>query len=459
VWWRGSEALAFATPISRYNGAMFETLGNKLQDIFDKLRQRGKLTENDVKTALREVRVALLEADVNFNVAKEFVAKVSEKAVGTEVLSSLTPGQQVIKIVYEELREMLGGESVQPLLKNECNLWFMVGLQGAGKTTTTGKLAAFYKSKGRRPLLVAADTQRPAARDQLKVLGQQVGVPVLEVADNEAPETTKSKLETYLKSNFHDLVIVDTAGRLQIDETLMDALSDLKTQLAPSETFLVVDAMTGQEALNVSSAFDGRIGVSGLIMTKLDGDARGGAALSARSVTGKPIMFAGVSEKIGGLEPFYPERVAQRILGMGDVLTLIEKAQQADIKAFAPKKPNEFDFEDLLEQLKSIQKMGPIGDLVKMIPGMSRMLPADLNVDDKQFKRIEAMIQSMTQKERRNPKIIDGQRRKRIANGSGNTVQELNRLIKMYDQMKDMMKLMRGSKGRGLQQLMGRFRG
>jgi signal recognition particle subunit SRP54 len=438
---------------------MFETLGNKLQDIFDKLRQRGKLTENDVKTALREVRVALLEADVNFNVAKEFVAKVSEKAVGAEVLSSLTPGQQVIKIVYDELREMLGGESVQPLLKNEGNVWFMVGLQGAGKTTTTGKLAAFYKSKGRRPLLVAADTQRPAARDQLKVLGQQVGVPVLEVSDNETPETTKSRLAAYLKTNFHDLVIVDTAGRLQIDETLMEALSDLKTQLEPSETFLVVDAMTGQEALNVSSAFDARIGVSGLIMTKLDGDARGGAALSARSVTGKPIMFAGVSEKIGGLEPFYPERVAQRILGMGDVLTLIEKAQQADIKAFAPKKPNEFDFEDLLEQLKSIQKMGPIGDLVKMIPGMSRMLPPDLNVDDKQFKRIEAMIQSMTPKERRNPKMIDGQRRKRIAAGSGNTVQELNRLVKMYDQMKDMMKMMRGSKGRGLQQLMGRFRG
>ena len=254
-------------------------------------------------------------------------------------------------------------------------------------------------------------------------------------------------------------MIVDTAGRLQIDEGLMDALADLKQQLNPSETFLVVDAMTGQEALNVSSAFDARIGVSGLIMTKLDGDARGGAALSARSVTGKPIMFAGVSEKIGGLEPFYPERVAQRILGMGDVLTLIERAQQADIQAFAPKKPNEFDFEDLLEQLKSIQKMGPIGDLVKMIPGMSRMLPADLNVDEKQFKRIEAMIQSMTLKERRNPKLIDGQRRKRIATGSGNTVQELNRLVKMYDQMKDMMKLMRGSKGRGLQQLMGRFKG
>jgi signal recognition particle subunit SRP54 len=434
---------------------MFENLGNKLQDIFDKLRQRGKLTENDVKTALREVRVALLEADVNFAVAKDFVARVQEKAIGQEVLSSLTPGQQVIKIVYDELREMLGGEAAQPVLKNERNLWFMVGLQGAGKTTTTGKLASLYKSKGRRPLLVAADTQRPAARDQLKVLGAQVGVPVLEVNDNESPSTTKSRLEAYLKQNYHDLIIVDTAGRLQIDETLMDALADLKTNLEPSETFLVVDAMTGQEALNVSQAFDGRIGVSGLILTKLDGDARGGAALSARSVTGKPIMFAGVSEKIGGLEPFYPERVAQRILGMGDVLTLIEKAQQADIKAFAPKKPNEFDFEDLLEQLKSIQKMGPIGDLVKMIPGMSRMLPPDLNVDETQFKRIEAIIQSMTMKERRSPKLIDGQRRKRIATGSGSTVQEVNRIIKMHDQMKDMMKLMRGSRGRGLAQMLG----
>ena len=434
---------------------MFENLGNKLQDIFDKLKTRGKLSDADVKAALREVRVALLEADVNFTVAKDFVAKVQEKAIGADVSTSLTPGQTVIKIVFDELREMLGGEAVQPLLKNERNVWFMVGLQGAGKTTTTGKLAAMYKSKGRRPLLVAADTQRPAARDQLKVLGAQVGVPVLEVNDNESPATTKARLEAYLKTNFHDLVIVDTAGRLQVDEALMDALADLKTQLEPSETFLVVDAMTGQQALNVSEAFDARIGVSGLILSKLDGDARGGAALSARAVTGKPIMFAGVSEKIGGLEPFYPDRVAQRILGMGDVMTLIEKAQAADLKAFTPKKPNEFDFEDLLEQLRNIQKMGPIGDLVKMIPGMSRMLPADINVDDKQFKRIEAIIQSMTNKERRNPKLIDGQRRKRIAVGSGMSVQEVNRIIKMHDSMKDMMKMMRGTKGRGLAQMMG----
>ena len=278
---------------------MFDSLGKKLQDIFEGLRGRGKLNENDVKTALREVRVALLEADVNFVVAKEFIAKVQEKAIGEEVLNSLTPGQQVVKIVYDELVETLGGQAKQPTLKQDGNVWFMVGLQGAGKTTTTGKLAAMYKSKGRRPVLIAADTQRPAAREQLKILGQQVGVPVLEVSDNELPIVTKQKLETFLKTNYHDLVIVDTAGRLQIDETLMNALADLKGQLEPSETFLVVDAMTGQEALNVSKAFDERIGVSGLIMTKLDGDARGGAALSARSVTGKPIMFAGVSEKRG----------------------------------------------------------------------------------------------------------------------------------------------------------------
>ena len=434
---------------------MFDSLGKKLQDIFEGLRGRGKLNENDVKTALREVRVALLEADVNFVVAKEFIAKVQEKAIGEEVLNSLTPGQQVVKIVYDELVETLGGQAIQPTLKQDGNVWFMVGLQGAGKTTTTGKLAAMYKSKGRRPLLIAADTQRPAAREQLKILGQQVGVPVLEVRDNELPIVTKQKLETFLKTNYHDLVIVDTAGRLQIDETLMNALADLKGQLEPSETFLVVDAMTGQEALNVSKAFDERIGVSGLIMTKLDGDARGGAALSARSVTGKPIMFAGVSEKIAGLEPFYPDRIAQRILGMGDVLTLIERAQQADIKAFAPKKPGDFDFEDLLEQLKSIQRMGSIGDIVKMIPGLSRALPDDLNVDDKQFKRIEAMISSMTLRERRNPKVIDGQRRRRIATGSGVTVQELNRLVKMHEQMKDMMRMMKGSKGRGLANLFG----
>ncbi len=443
--------------LARYNANMFESLGKRLQDVMDGLRKRGKLTETDVKTAMREIRVALLEADVNFTVARDFIAAVQEKAVGTEVLASLTPGQQIVKIVYEQMIETLGGQQSQPTLLEKGNVWFMVGLQGAGKTTTTGKLAAFYKSKGRRPLLLAADTQRPAAREQLRVLGAQVGVPVLEVGDYEPAGITKQRLEEHLSQDYRDLVIVDTAGRLQIDEMLMDALEDLKRVLVPTETFLVVDAMTGQQSLEVAKTFDERIKLSGLIMTKLDGDARGGAALSARFVTGKPIVFAGVSEKIGGLEPFYPDRVAQRILGMGDVLTLIERAQQADIKAFEPKKANEFDFEDLLAQLKQIQRMGPIGDIVKMIPGMSRMVPEDTQVDDKQFKRIEAIISSMTARERREPKLIDGRRRKRIAGGAGASVQEVNNILKMHEQMRDMMKLMRGAKGRGLQNMLGRF--
>ncbi|EYB68552.1 signal recognition particle protein [Deinococcus phoenicis] len=433
---------------------MFEALGNKLQDILDRVGRESKLTDAQVKTAMREIRMALLEADVNFNVAKDFVAKVSEKAVGQEVTGSLNAGQTVVKLVHDELIETLGGESKQPTLKTDGNVWFMVGLQGAGKTTSTGKLAAFYKSKGRRVLLVAADTQRPAARDQLEVLAKQVGVPVLKVADGEAPQETRRRLDEYLRTDYRDLVIVDTAGRLQIDEALMDQLADLQTELAPSETLLVVDAMTGQEALNVARVFDERVKLSGLIITKMDGDARGGAALSARSVTGHPIYFAGTSEKLTGLEPFYPDRVAGRILGMGDVLGLIERAQQADLKAMEVKKPGDFDLEDLLTQLRQIRKMGPLGDLLKLIPGMSRALPEGFNVDEKQIQRIDAMISSMTAKERRNPKIIDGQRRKRIAAGSGHTVQDINRLLKMHEQMKDMMKMLQrmsgpGSKGMG----------
>lgn len=430
---------------------MFESLGNKLQDILDNLRKSSKLTEPQVKAAMREIRMALLEADVNFAAAKDFVSRVSEKAVGQDVMTSLQPGQQVVKVVHDELIETLGGKAQQPTLKNEGNVFFLVGLQGAGKTTSAGKLALHYKSKGRRVLLVAADTQRPAAREQLRTLALQVGVPVLEVADQEDPHTTQRRIQEHLQSDYRDLVIVDTAGRLQIDERLMDELAALKGALSPTETLLVVDAMTGQEALNVSKAFEERIGLSGLIMTKLDGDARGGAALSARFVTGKPIYFAGVSEKLSGLEPFYPDRIAGRILGMGDVLSLIERAQQAEIEATLPKKPGEFDLEDLLTQLRQIRKMGPLGDLLKMIPGMSRMLPAEFNVDEKQIQRIDAMISSMTLKERRNPKLIDGQRRKRIARGSGVQVQDVNRLLKMHDQMKDMMKMMQkmGMSGKG----------
>ena len=428
---------------------MFESLGNKLQDILEKLGRERQLTEAQVKASMREIRMALLEADVNFTVAKDFVGRVSEQAVGQQVLGSLNAGQTVIKLVHDELIQTLGGESAQPSLDKKSNVWFMVGLQGAGKTTSSGKLAAHYKKQGRRVLLVAADTQRPAARDQLEVLSKQVGVPVLKVGDGETPAETKARIEEHLARDPRDLVIVDTAGRLQIDEGLMNQLAALKAELQPTETMLVVDAMTGQEALNVAQSFDERIGVSGLIMTKMDGDARGGAALSARSVTGKPIYFAGVSEKIGGLEPFYPDRVAGRILGMGDVLGLIERAQAADLKALEAKKPGDFDLEDLLLQLRQIRKLGPLGDLMKMIPGMSRALPEGFTIDEKQLQRTDAMISAMTVKERRNPKIIDGSRRKRIAQGSGSSVQDINKLLKMHEQMKEMMKMLGQMSGGG----------
>ncbi|AWN22707.1 signal recognition particle protein [Deinococcus irradiatisoli] len=431
---------------------MFESLGNKLQDILERLQREKTLTDAQVKAAMREIRMALLEADVNFGVAKEFVARVSEKAVGQEVLGSLDAGQMVVKLVHDELIQTLGGESKQPTLKHEGNVVFMVGLQGAGKTTSTGKLAKFYKEKGRRVLLVAADTQRPAAREQLRTLGQQVGVPVLEVANGETPQQTKQRLQEALQKDFRDLVIVDTAGRLQIDEALMDQLADLQRELQPTETLLVVDAMTGQEALSVAKTFDERVHLSGLIITKMDGDARGGAALSARFVTGKPIYFAGTSEKLTGLEPFYPDRVAGRILGMGDVLGLIERAQQADLQNMETKKAEDFDLEDLLTQLRQIRKMGPLGDLIKLIPGMSRALPEGFSIDEKQIQKIDSMISSMTLKERRNPKILNASRRKRIAAGAGTQVSEINKLVKMHEQMKDMMKMlqrMSGGKGMG----------
>ena len=434
---------------------MFEALGSKLQDILDRVGRERQLTEPQVKAAMREIRMALLEADVNFGVAKDFVARVSEKAVGQEVMGSLNAGQTVVKLVHDELIETLGGKTHQPELRTDGNVWFMVGLQGAGKTTSTGKLAAHYKAKGRRVLLVAADTQRPAARDQLEVLANQVGVPVLKVQDGETPQETKRRLDEHLRTDYRDLVIVDTAGRLQIDEALMDQLAALQNELKPTESMLVVDAMTGQEALNVAQTFDQRVHLSGLIITKMDGDARGGAALSARSVTGKPIYFAGTSEKLQGLDQFHPDRVAGRILGMGDVLGLIERAQQADLKAMDVKKPGEFDLEDLLTQLRQIRKMGPLGDLMKLIPGMSRALPEGFNIDEKQLQRIDAMISSMTAKERRNPKIIDGRRRKRIAAGSGHTVQDINKLLKMHEQMKEMMKMLQRFSGPGSKGMRG----
>ena len=436
---------------------MFQSLGDRLQTVFDGLRGRGKLTEGEVKAALREVRIALLEADVNLDVAKEFTRRVQEKAIGSEVLMSLQPDQRVISIVHDELVSILGGKAVQPDLKNEGNVWMLVGLQGAGKTTTAGKLAYKYKSQGRRPLLVAADTQRPAARDQLRVLGGQINVPVLEVEDNETPKRTKERLDAYLKANYRDLVIVDTAGRLQIDENLMDALADLKDVLKPSEAMLVVDAMTGQQSLPVATAFDARIGLTGLVMTKLDGDARGGAALSAKHVTGKPIYFAGMSERVDGLEPFYPDRVAGRILGMGDVMTLIEKAKvlegddEEDIKSL-----KDFTLQDMLVQMQKIKRMGSFSDIIKLIPGANKLL-GGAEIDEREIARVEAIISSMTDRERRKPALLNASRRKRIAAGSGTTVQDVNRLMKNYESMKKMMKQMgRRPPGRGAGPRLGR---
>ena len=431
---------------------MFESLGNRLQTVFDSLKGRGKLSEAEVKSALREVRVALLEADVNLEVARDFTKSVQEKAVGSETLMSLRPDQRVISIVHEELIDVLGGKSVQPDVRSEGNVWMLMGLQGAGKTTTAGKIAYRYKSQGRRPLLVAADTQRPAARDQLKVLGKQIGVPVLEVEDDEPAGRTRERLDDYLKRDFRDLVIVDTAGRLQIDEGLMDQLADLREALEPREAMLVVDAMTGQQSLPVAKSFDERVGVTGLILTKLDGDARGGAALSARHVTGKPIYFAGMSEKIDGLEPFHPDRIASRILGMGDVLTLVEKAKalEADDDAEDVRSLTDFSLQDMLTQMRKIKRMGSFTDIFKMIPGANKMLPAGANIDEKEIARVEAIISSMTEKERRNPRLLNASRRKRIAAGSGTTVQDVNRLMKNFEQMKKMMKQMgRRPPGRG----------
>jgi signal recognition particle subunit SRP54 len=424
---------------------MFQNLGDRLQSVFDSLRGRGKLSESDVKAALREVRVALLEADVNLEVARDFTKRVQEKAVGSETLMSLNPDQRVVAIVNDELTEILGGEAQQPELHSDRNVWLLMGLQGAGKTTTAGKLAYQYKSKGRRPLLVAADTQRPAARDQLEVLARQVGVPILKVEDDEPPEVTKQRLDGLLKNDFRDLVIVDTAGRLQIDEALMQQLAELAGQLEPTERMLVVDAMTGQQSLPVATTFDERVGVTGLIMSKMDGDARGGAALSAKHVTGKPIYFAGTSERLDGLEPFRPDRIAGRILGMGDMLTLIEKAKQLegqDEDERELKNLGDFTLQDMLVQMRRLKKMGSFTEILGMIPGANRLVPDASQVDERELARVEAIISSMTERERQRPKLLNASRRKRIARGSGTTVQDVNRLMKNYEQMRKMMKQM-----------------
>ena len=436
----------------------FENLSEKLQSVFKQLRSKGKLTEKDVKDAMREVKIALLEADVNYKIVKQFVNKVNERAVGAEVLESLTPGQQVIKIVNEELVELMGSaQSKLTFSSKPPTIYMMVGLQGAGKTTTSGKLAGLLKKQGKNPLLVACDVYRPAAIKQLQVVGNNYGIPVFEMGDKLSPvDIYKAALE-FAEKNRHDVILIDTAGRLHINEELMDELKNIKDAVRPQEILLVVDAMTGQDAVTVAESFNAQLGVDGIILTKLDGDARGGAALSVRSVTGKPIKYIGMGEKMEDLEPFYPDRMASRILGMGDVLSLIEKAQEAydekQAMEMAQKmRNNDFTLEDFLDQMQQIKKMGPLKDLMGMIPGMSQYNLNDVEVNPKDMAHIEAIIQSMTKEERQNPSILNGPRKKRIANGSGRTIAEVNRLLKQFEDMKKMMKQMnsmtKGKKGK-----------
>ncbi|MDY0323181.1 MAG: signal recognition particle protein [Candidatus Carbobacillus sp.] len=433
----------------------FESLTSRLSETFRRLRGKGKLTEADVDAALREVRLALLEADVNFKVVKDFIGKVRERAVGVEILKTLNPAQQVIKVVNDELTALMGGE-VEGLhfAKHPPTIIMMVGLQGAGKTTTTGKLAKYLLGQGKKPLLVAADIYRPAAVKQLMVLGETLGVPVHEEGTDASPVVIAQHGVERARSEGRDVVIVDTAGRLHIDEALMDELAQMKAVLHPQEILLVVDAMTGQEAVNVAERFHELLDITGVVLTKLDGDARGGAALSVKAVTGRPIKFAATGEKLDALEPFYPDRMASRILGMGDVLTLIEKAQaQVDEeKARELEKKMrkaEFTLDDFLDQLRQIRKMGPLEDLLKMIPGMGQKLKG-IQIDERQLVRVEAIIQSMTPKERQDPSVINFSRRKRIAAGSGTTVTDVNRLLKQFEEMKKMMKQMtQAAQGRG----------
>ncbi|OAT73396.1 signal recognition particle protein [Parageobacillus thermoglucosidasius] len=428
----------------------FEGLSERLQSVMSKIRGKGKVTEADVKEMMREVRLALLEADVNFKVVKDFVKRVSERAVGQEVLKSLTPGQQVIKVVKEELIELMGGEQSKiAVASRPPTVIMMVGLQGAGKTTTTGKLANLLRKRyNRKPLLVAADIYRPAAVKQLETLGKQLNMPVFSLGDQVSPvEIAKQAIEK-AKEEHYDYVLIDTAGRLHVDEALMDELKQMKEVAKPDEIFLVVDAMTGQDAVNVAQSFHEQLGITGVILTKLDGDTRGGAALSIRAVTNTPIKFVGMGEKLDALEPFHPERMASRILGMGDVLTLIEKAQAAVDEEKAKELEQKmrtatFTLDDFLEQLGQVRKLGPLDEILKMLPGFHKIKGLNnLQIDEKQISRVEAIIRSMTKEEKMHPEIINGSRKKRIAKGSGTSVQEVNRLLKQFDEMKKMMKMM-----------------
>lgn len=435
----------------------FEGLSEKLGAAFKKLKSKGKLNEKDVKEAMREVKLALLEADVSYKVVKDFVASVSEKCVGNEVLQSLTPAQQVIKIVNQELSTLMGDEHTRINFpsKPPCVI-MMCGLQGSGKTTHSAKLAKYFKSQGRRPLLVACDVYRPAAIDQLKIVGEKAGAKVFEMGQIK-PLTIAQEALKHAKDHGNDIVILDTAGRLHIDEELMDELKELKSEINPHEILLVVDSMIGQDSVNVAKTFDDALGINGVIVTKLDSDTRGGAALSIKAVTGKPVKFVGMGEKLDDLEPFHPERMASRILGMGDVLTLIEKAEETisekDAEKLAKKfKENSFDLNDLLEQMKQIQKMGSLKQIMSMIPGVGKQLK-DVDLDDKQFSRVEALITSMTPYEREKPAIINPSRKRRIASGAGSSVQEVNKLLKQFEQMQKMMKQMKGG-GKGKRKMM-----
>lgn len=432
--------------------AIFESLSEKLNHAFSKIIHRGKLTELEIKDAMREVKIALLEADVNYLVVKKFIASVSEKAVGDEVMKSLTPAQQVIKIVNEELTALMGSTNQKlNVAPKPPTVIMMCGLQGAGKTTMCAKLAYHLKKSGKRPLLVACDIYRPAAINQLQVVGKQAGAEVFERGTANPVKTSKEAISYAVKQGY-DTVIIDTAGRLHINEELMKELENIKKETQPTEILLTVDAMTGQDAVTVAEEFNNRLDVTGVILTKLDGDTRGGAALSIRSITGKPIKFCGVGEKIGDLEPFYPDRIASRILGMGDVLTLIERAQEAVSEEQAKElekkfRQNSFNFEDYLVQMENLKKMGNMKDLLAMIPGLGSKLKSMPDIDENVLKKNKAIIQSMTVKERRNPEILKASHKKRIAQGSGTGIQDVNALLKQMEQSKELLKQMKNKKG------------
>lgn len=438
----------------------FESLSDKLQNVFKNLRGKGRLSEADVKAALKEVKMALLEADVSFKVVKQFVNSVQERAVGEEVLGSLQPGQMVIKIVNEELIRLMGSDTTEIALKpaNEITILMMAGLQGAGKTTTTAKIAGKLKARGKKPLLAACDVYRPAAIQQLQINGERQGVPVFSMGEHQDPVNIAKAAVEHAAKNGHNVVILDTAGRLHVDEGMMEELVRIRDAVSVDQTILVVDAMTGQDAVNVASMFQEKVGIDGVILTKLDGDTRGGAALSIRAVTGKPILYIGMGEKLSDLEQFYPDRMASRILGMGDVLTLIEKAElemdEAKAREMTQKlRKAEFDYNDFLDQMNQIKKMGGLGGIMSMLPGMGQLKGGMPEVDDSAMNRVEAIILSMTKEERANPSLMNPSRKQRIAKGAGVDISEVNRIVKQFDQMKKMMKqlpgMMGGRKGRG----------